>query len=143
MDIIDRLDSLAERLENKGLMKEASELDVVTNTLEKVAYRASSDGKIKAIERAIQFLRNGKVEEAKSTLAAIETAWKEFIRWYPIAPVQEAYNHYKSGLESITLGSDLSQGRDQAIKHLQAAAQSLQMGEQEINRAQMTGHLQK
>lgn len=41
------LDKIAESLESKGLLKEATELDIVANTMERLAYTQAGDGLFK------------------------------------------------------------------------------------------------
>lgn len=51
-NLINRLDKIAERIEDKGLLKEAADIDVISNTLEKLAGKKPKGEKGDAKERS-------------------------------------------------------------------------------------------
>lgn len=78
MNITDRLDRIADRLEKLGCVKEAHALDVISNTLEKIAYTPEMEPKYLKQKEAIEYLKNGNILMAKANLNSIEDPFEAF-----------------------------------------------------------------
>lgn len=73
------LDAIADRLEEKGLWKEAYDLDVISNTLEKEAYSIANDPKVRAMNDSKTKIQMGRYDLARGYLVNQIPAFSNFI----------------------------------------------------------------
>jgi hypothetical protein len=57
-NIVIMLENIANNLEKKGLTKEAYDVDIIANTIEKLAYRAENDPAYVGISKIVNLLQN-------------------------------------------------------------------------------------
>lgn len=106
--ITERLDGIADRLEKIGCVREATELDIVSNTLEKMAYTAKTDPKITNPVLGIAKYRAGMQKNAINLFIGVESQWNTFVSDYGrnIPQVVSAQDHYKKALELVKSPTD-------------------------------------
>lgn len=92
--IANELDKIAESLEGKGLLKEATQLDIVTNTIEKLSYNQDRDALftgqwknlMSQIDRNISAFKMGSQVNLANSInildTAIEKRFKPFVKNY-------------------------------------------------------------
>lgn len=139
MSLIKELDRIASVLEGRGLIKEASDIDLITNTLEKQAYNVEVDGKVKAMRNAISSLEKGNPKNAVTLLNGTKELWKNFVQWYgsSIPEVASAHKAYTSALDMLSKSGDLLDQAAPVISYLTNSIELLKKGSQEISRAQL------
>jgi len=138
--ITNELDRIADSLESEGYIKEARDVDMISNTIERLAYDAKYDGKVKVMEAAIGALQKNNVQQAKNMLINIKTPWEQFIKFHgkKISDVMSAYAAYNGALDQITLGFDMSDTPEKAIGYLNDSIGFLNKAAKMINAAQFT-----
>lgn len=132
-NLIDRLDKIAQSLEDKGIFKEAEDLDVISNTLEKLSYKIEMDPVYKKLEKAFEQASVNNVMRAKGFLQYVEENLKNRAKSYKdVKELQDAFISHQDALGALN--------RDDvavASAKIQEAMGFLKKAEPEIIKKQM------
>lgn len=141
--LTNRLDKLASDLEAKGLIKEATDIDVVSNTLEKLAFEMAATPIYKRISEAMKVLKSGMgSERAKNILTMIagqdlnSGAIENFQNQYSgVREMQLFKRAFDRAAQSLNTGND-----QQAYADLGAAIKTLEAAEPKIKQHNILGY---
>lgn len=134
--IIEKLDNLATKLENKGLMKEASDIDVISNTIEKLSYSVERDKAYINMGNAVQAINQGRPQNAKGFLQQIRGNMEMKNQQYgnKSSDVRESVKLYNDAAGALSTDTEAAQ----VVPMLQGSMQYLKKAEPFINKAQMS-----
>jgi hypothetical protein len=133
--ITERLDKVASSLESKGFIQEATEIDLISNTIEKLSYRVEADPVYKSIALSLQALKKGKAKSAFAFLDNIAKAMENRATQYKdIQAVQQAFSMFQAAREALK--SD-NVDPNQVARFLVEAQGYFEKAEPEISQAQM------
>jgi len=92
-----QIDAIATAIEEKGLVKEAGELDIVANTLEKLAYSVKTDPGYKQLQIALDNMKQGR--SPKGNLQSFKLSALERLKAFMTDPnVQKMVAHFNKAL---------------------------------------------
>lgn len=133
--LIEKLDNLATNLETKGLMKEASDIDMISNTMEKLSYAVKRDKAYINMGNAIQALNQGRPQNAKGFLQQIRGNMQMKDQQYSAKSpeIKESVRLYGDAVNALGSGSESAQ----VTSILQGSMEYLKKAEPFINQAQM------
>lgn len=141
--ITTRLDAIADHLQGQGLVKEAQQIDIVSNTIEnlmrKTAWEAEKNVMYRGNENALRALSADNVKGAVNFLLQPMNFWKNFVKGYgQVRSLKEAYEAYTNALEALRRGADQPAELEEAKKLLTFSNEKLKDAKPKIQQLQMT-----
>lgn len=147
-NIVKKLDSIATKLENQGLMKEALDLDIVSNTIEKMAIDVDKNQWTQILDTAVNIARSGNVKAVRDILNKGMPKFKAIINSYagikddagevPIEKLRKALDLVMESLEQnnlVTAVRNLSEARNAVVETAYLINKAQTGGEHQIEMA--------
>ena len=140
--VTEKLDKIATDLENKGYIKEAMEIDAISNAIDKLAaFRAQSDPMLKNIGFAIKALTMGKPDKAVQFLDFMTQSMDiKNKSWGNVPGIRAAIGEWYIIKEALKKGELEPQ---EAIDRLKGVVNSFTQAEDIINNLSPTGEVRE
>lgn len=133
-NLIDQLDKISSSLEDQGLIKEAEEIDIISNTLEKLAFELKRDPAFKNLQKAMEFAQAGNIKNAEQFLIQANIAEKAKATFPKTREVQQVVKAYNDALASAK-----KEDAGMVVKSIQTMMNFLKKAEPDIIKGMYPG----
>ena len=135
--ITKRLDKIATDLENKGYIKEATEIDIISNTIDSLPnYSVGLDPLYKSFSLSLHALAKGRVDSAYGFLNAMKDSVERRLENYGHLPAVKTYCAlYKAIMENL---EKRDYSLENAVSFIKDAQEYMIKAEEEMNSSVMS-----